>query len=616
MRGRSLSLAALTLLGCAIWGGAQQPSGQATTGVGGTPAVEQGAGKLQEGVPARKEQKTLPDAEKEAVSVAAYDLDVHLRPAESRLNAVARITVRNDGTTPLSRIALELSSTLEWEAVSERAGAGAPVKLTMERHRLDTDTDHTGAESEAVVSLAHALAPGATTELTTIYSGTIERSSERLQRSGVPAADAERADWDGIGDDGTFLRGFGDVLWYPVSAPQVFLGDGARLAVAMGRERQRQSLTTARLRLQVEYSGTAPATAFFCGRSVTLRPLEEDAGETASQPAGIAVGEAPATPLGFGSPSLFVVTAAPQIEGKTVGIVTTDAGSAERVEGAARDARATVTEWLGGPRERQPVLVDHLGQPFAQGALLVESADEADTSFAMVHLLSHAWFASDEVWLDEGVAQFLPMVAIEREHGRQAALAQLDDQRAALVLAESAADGAGGLVTASREVFYRNKAVAVLWMLRGLAGDEAMKKAFTELRSRPVGDRGAKAFEAALESASGKDLRWFFADWVLADKGLPDLSIVSAAARANPGRSGASEGYLVAVEVRNEGGAAAEVPVTVRSGELTATERLRVPGGGVASTRILFQSKPQQVEVNDGSVPEMGTSRHERDLVF
>ena len=143
-----------------------------------------------------------------------------------------------------------------------------------------------------------------------------------------------------------------------------------------------------------------------------------------------------------------------------------------------------------------------------------------------------------------------------------------------------------------------------------------MKKALLALRSRPVSDRGATAFEAALESASGKDLAWFFKDWVLADKGLPDLSIVSAAARANPGRAGAGEGYLVAIEVRNEGGATADVAVTVRSGELTATERLRVPGNGTASTRILFQDKPQQVEVNDGTVPETGASRHLRDLVF
>ncbi len=566
------------------------------------------------------------DAAREAVTFTRYDLDLHIRPVESRMSAVARLTVRNDGKVPLTRVALALSSTLAWEAVSERVGErvgdGAPVKLGFDARRLDTDADHSGAESEAVVTLAHALAPGASAELTAIYSGTIAATAARLERSGAPATQAESVDWDRIGEDGTFLRGFGNVLWYPVSATRVFLGDGARLAEMTGEQRLRQRTATARLRVQVEYTGEAPRTVIFCGHSQSLRPLEEDAGATASEPAGIATAEFPAMALGFASPSLFVVKGTPQIEGRTVGVVTMDTGAAERVETAAKAAQAVVTEWLGAIREREPLLLDHAGQPFAQGALLVESAGEADGSFAMVHLLSHAWFASGEVWLDEGMAQFLPIVALERERGRLAALAQLEDQRPALALAESNAPAAGsggtggGLATASREVFYRNKAVAVLWMLRGLVGDEAMKKALATLRGRPVAERGAAAFEAALESASGKELAWFFKDWVMADKGLPELSIVSAAARASVGRSGAGEGYLVAVEVRNEGGAAAEVPVTVRSGELTATERLRVPGGGVASTRILFQGRPQQVEVNDGSVPEVGVSRHVRELVF
>ena len=563
----------------------------------------------------------LKDAERDALTVARYDLDLHIKPSESRLNAVARLTLRNDGKLPLQHIALELSSTLEWQAISAADDTGASRKLPFEHHRLDTDTDHTGAEVEAVISLPHPLAPAASIELTAIYGGTLARSSARLERSGAPAADAERADWDGITEESTFLRGFGDVLWYPVSAPQIFLGDRDHLAEAVGQQRQRQRTAIARVRLQVEYTGKAPATAFFSGRSQALQPLEEDAGATESQPTGIAVAEFAAAPLGFGAPSLFIVGTAPQLEGRTVGIVTEDQGSAERVEAAAKAAQAVVSEWLGTLRERQPVLLDHLGQPFAQSALLVESADEADTSFAMTHLLSHAWFASDEVWLDEGLAQFLPILAIERERGRPAALAQLEDQRPALVLAESSAGEsgtggaeAGGLPDATREVFYRNKAVAVLWMLRGLVGDDAMKKALAGLRSRPPSERSAKALKAALEATSGKDLAWFFNDWVFADKGLPELSILSAAARANPGRQGVGEGYLVVVEVRNEGAAAADVPVTVRSGDLTATERLRIPGHGTASTRIVFEGKPQQVEVNDGSVPEVSVSSHLRDI--
>ena len=74
-------------------------------------------------------------------------------------------------------------------------------------------------------------------------------------------------------------------------------------------------------------------------------------------------------------------------------------------------------------------------------------------------------------------------------------------------------------------------------------------------------------------------------------------------------------GWLVAVEVRNDGDAAAEVPVTVRSGTLTTTQQLRVPGRSSASTRIVFEGTPTEVLVNDGTVPEVSTSMHTKQIV-
>ena len=87
--------------------------------------------------------------------------------------------------------------------------------------------------------------------------------------------------------------------------------------------------------------------------------------------------------------------------------------------------------------------------------------------------------------------------------------------------------------------------------------------------------------------------------------GLPDLSIANVTPRALEKVGDKGAGWLVAVEVRNDGDAAAEVPVTVRSGTLTSTERLRVPGRSSASTRIVFEGTPEEVRVNDGSVPEV-----------
>jgi len=79
-------------------------------------------------------------------------------------------------------------------------------------------------------------------------------------------------------------------------------------------------------------------------------------------------------------------------------------------------------------------------------------------------------------------------------------------------------------------------------------------------------------------------------------------------------RAGKSGGYLVSVEVRNDGDAVAEVPVTVRAGRLFATERLRIAAHASASTRVVFEGTPESVEVNDGSVPELRSTSHTLDF--
>src|SRR5207237_6348560 len=78
--------------------------------------------------------------------------------------------------------------------------------------------------------------------------------------------------------------------------------------------------------------------------------------------------------------------------------------------------------------------------------------------------------------------------------------------------------------------------------------------------------------------------------------------------------NGLPAGWLVAVDVRNEGYAVADVPVTVRSADATQIQRLRIPGRSSASTRIVFAGTPGQVQVNDGSVPETRTAVHTRQL--
>jgi hypothetical protein len=117
-------------------------------------------------------------------------------------------------------------------------------------------------------------------------------------------------------------------------------------------------------------------------------------------------------------------------------------------------------------------------------------------------------------------------------------------------------------------------------------------------------------FEKLLEASdSHPDLAWFFADWVDADKGLPDLTIEGVFPT-----SASAGNWLVAVIVSNAGYIAADVPVTVRSGSgddaRSVTERLRIPARGKAIQRLLIQGTPTEVQVNDGAVPETQASVH------
>jgi aminopeptidase N len=126
----------------------------------------------------------------------------------------------------------------------------------------------------------------------------------------------------------------------------------------------------------------------------------------------------------------------------------------------------------------------------------------------------------------------------------------------------------------------------------------------------------ALVLEKILEKASGKDLAWFFHDWVLNDQGLPDLSIVDVTARNLSASTTHQTGWLVSVTARNDGGAAAEVPIIVRSGTFSTTKRVLIPAYGQVTDRVLVEAPPTQVLLNDGTTPEVRTSLHQRDIVI
>jgi len=573
-----------------------------------------------------KSLDTPTDAERNSLTFTGYDLDIHLAPAKSQISVRAKLNIRNTGTEPLTRLALQLSSSLSWESFGLKSGDRI-VPLAFAQHAIDTDTDHTGQAKEALVTLPQPLAPGAGIELTTFYSGEIQKSGKRLERIGAPADRALAADWDQITSGGTSLRGFGNVLWYPTASAPVFLGDGAKLFQLVGQTRLRQAAATIQLRLTVEYTGHAPDAVYFCGERKPLTVVSGSTGLEAAALSGVATAEFPAHPLGFRTPSLFITSGAPDdAAGRLISAVTDRPDTLPSYSAAAVLVEPLLKEWLGAEPLTPLHIIDHDGQPFEDDALLVTSMHAVDSDTlapALVHSLAHAWFRSSHVWLDEGVPQFLSLLWLEHSKGREAALLQLQQQVNTLALAEPGPPANAGadlqgqsLVDANDEIYYRTKAAAVLWMLRSVVGNDALKQALRNYRRSGQTDADPKLFQHILEQGSHKDLNWLFDDWVYRDRGLPDLSIVNVTPRRLPQQGLKAASWLVAVEVRNDGDAAAEVPVTVRSGALTTTERLRIAGRSSASIRVVFEGKPDEVIVNDGSVPEMGAMTHSKKLVI
>ena len=554
------------------------------------------------------------DADRQAVTFTGFDMDVRLRSAAQQIAVRALVTVRNDGKTPLSRIPLQISSSLNWERIRLNAHDVAFQVAT-----LNSDADHTGQLHEAAVPLPQPLAPGRSLQLDLTYSGSIAASAQRLLAIGTPDDVALHSDWDRISVPFTGLRGFGNVVWYPVSSIPVILGDGARLFDEIGEHKLRMAGAGFRLRLTVEFPhGQAPNVALINGHPAPLAVTESGSLDQTQEVAGVATASIDGATLGFEAPSLFVAIRTPH-PGPNLTAWTTPADDVSVAGWTA--AAATVTPFLQGwlgQRPRSPLtlldLPDPEDAPFETGAMLATNLRDASPdqlNGILAHALSHAWMQSPRAWLSEGVAHFMGTLWVDKQRGRDQAIGTLEAARSALALGEPETPGQGAgqpLAQAISPVYYRTKAAYVLWMLRDVAGDPTLSAALRAYDPAQdlVKDSGRCSFEKLLEQAGVRaDLSWFFADWVDADKGLPDIAIDGAF--PTPASAG---NWLVSVNLSNAGYAAAEVPVIVRSDSSSVTQRVRVPARGKAVQRILIQGKPTEVQANDGAIPETQASVH------
>jgi hypothetical protein len=387
-----------------------------------------------------------------------------------------------------------------------------------------------------------------------------------------------------------------------------------------------------RLRLTVVYAGDPPDAVIFDSKLKPLAKLPDDTSQVIDESRGVATAEFPMAAIGFRTPNLFITAQhATQTASALLSVISPVPEAADPYTLAVESLQPLFTDWIAPAPATPLLLFEHAGAPFEDAAFiaahLAPAAEPENIAPELVRGLTHSYFSDPgpaNLWLNQGVPEFMSLLWTERVHGRRAALAQLGENVSPIGLGEpdlTANPSATGtpLTQANSDVLLRLKSAAVLWMLRDIVGDDTLRRGLTTFRHSidvaPTLALDEKAFEKSLEKTAGLDLGWFFDDWVYHDRGLPDLTIATVNPRQILGKGGKTGGYLVAVDVKNDGFAAADVPVIVRSGALSASDRLRVPGRSTASVRIVFEGTPETVQVGDGGVPEVRASIHTEQIM-
>ncbi|MFZ3266844.1 MAG: hypothetical protein WA172_22760, partial [Terriglobales bacterium] len=513
---------------------------------------------------------------REAFTITKYDLEVRLEPEQQRLGARGKITLRNDSTEPQKVVALQISSSLNWRAIRVN---GKGVQFVSQPYT--SDIDHTGALSEAIVTLPAAVTPKDSVELEIGYEGVIPLDMTRLTRVGVPTEIARRTSWDHIGASFTAVRGAGYVTWYPITTESADFSEGNSLFEVADRWKAREAASEFKLSLTSESMPGDAAPILLCG---------DGASKAGAQGTGREIHvKCEWNPLGTVAPTFamgeYVDDSKLPLE---LFSLRGHESGAEKYSSALQPATKFVTEWFGKPSA--PIAIadfaDPHAAPFESGTLLMVSLTGEDTKLAginLVHELVHSALPSPHPWVYEGLAHFAESVYRERQGGRQAALDLIGNHRAEFLDAEKDLAAAPGkdpgqpLATTFDEIYYRSKAAYVWWMLRDMVGDDALKSAIGKYRAAE--DKDPKYVEALIETAAKRDLGWFFDDWVYHDRGLPDFRVQS----VHPwtGEKGAQ---MLTVTLENLGLASAEVPFTVHCEGSDVTGRLEVRAKSTATT--------------------------------
>ena len=537
--------------------------------------------------------------DREAFSITTYDLNVQVEPEQHRLGVRGKITLRNDTPTPQRIAVLQISSSLDWRAIR-----AADKMLQFVTQPYTSDIDHTGSLSEAIITLPQEVAPHGTIDLDIAYEGVVLLDATRLTRIGTPEDAAKSSDWDQIDPKFTGLRGIGYVAWYPIATEVANLSEGDSLFDVLGRWKTREVGSSAHLQIGVaEESLEGPRQLLVNQPSCRRVTIELSRAQRITADCAY-------PSLGSVAPA-FVVAKYGEVDRPSVKVynLPSHALAAETYADAAEKIAPLISEWFGIPREKPQTadVPDPDSAPFESGALLLTPLANVDSKLVgltAAHQLTHASFLSFRPWIEEGLAHFAQALYLEQQKGRQAALDYMGVHSSVLTQVErsnaqqSSDDESGrSLVNTTNDELYRSKAMCVWWMLRDMVGDAALKKGIASYK--PEQDNDPSYMLRLIAAQTPRDLEWFFNDWVYHDRGLPNFKVESAFASSTPTKS-----FLLTLTLDNLGTAGAEVPVTIKFAGGEVTKRIEVRAKSKATFRVETPAVPEEIRVNDGSVPE------------
>ncbi|HEU5403071.1 MAG TPA: hypothetical protein VFU86_17070 [Terriglobales bacterium] len=535
--------------------------------------------------------------DRNAFTFTGYKLKVTIDPANAAFAVTGSLQARNDSAAPQKQLPMQISNSLQWTSVSV-----GKEQVPWVQQIYTSDIDHTGALSEAILTLSNPVAPGASVTIDFSYSGTISLNNGRLLRVNTPGNFAERSDWDQITENYSAVRGLGFVVWYPVSMDAALLTDGSAVWDRISDWKQRHHNST------LEATFNVPSGKMFVSNADENAAEGDNVRIVYHSLAGI-------TPT-------FTIASYQVIDRPGITVYHLPEHTQLARDYIVADEKVTqqMTDFFGTPKHKlvvvelpnSEVLPFDDGTPFYFTPLLQLNPQAAE--MMMGHQVEHTIVSSPRPWINEGLATFAQLLVRERQAGREQTLSFLNQFRETLADAEKdalqRAPGKGDpLVTTHDDILMRSKAAYVWYMLRDMIGEPAISRAVQTYRADQDTQPGYVQTLIAAQAPRAEHLEQFFDDWVYRDKGLPDFKIETVYPR--PTLNGL---YIVTITVANDGEPCAPIVVGVFSDRGERREKGFVLGRGKTIIRVTYPGTPAKAWVNDGSVPETDIQNNTFDI--